>query len=112
MFNLILERKCRQLGGVIIDVDIFEYRASQRNHTTNKIIKPSINDRVKTIKGNMVQRDLYSAFLLYHFGDSTTPNYNTCKRDFKKFLQKQEIVIEYIKQHGDSSRNFGIRNFK
>ena len=112
MFNLILERKCRQLGGIIIDVDIFEYRASQRDHTTNEIIKPSINDRIKTIKGNVVQRDLYSAFLLYHFGDSTTPNYNACKRDFKKFLQKQEIVIEYIKQHGDSSRNFGIKNFK
>ena len=107
-----LVAKAEALGGIVIDVDIKQYRASQRNHTSEIITKPSLSDRTKYIDGHLVQRDLYSAFLLHHFGDSTTPNYESCQNDFNNFLMQQEKVIAYVKDTGDTTKNFGIKDFK
>ena len=100
------------LGGTVIDVDIKQYRASQRNHTSETITKPSLSDRTKYIAEHLVQRDLYSAFLLCHFGDGTTPNYESCQNDFNNFLALQEKVIAYINKIGDKTKNFGLKDFK
>ena len=100
------------LGGTVIDVDIKKYRASQRNHTSETITKPSLSDRTKYIAEHLVQRDLYAAFLLCHFDDSTTPNYESCQNDFNNFLKQQEKVIAHVKDIGDTTKNFGIKDFK
>jgi hypothetical protein len=50
--------------------------------------------------------------LLHHFGDSTTPNYEECQNDFNNLLEQQEKVIAYVKNVGDTTKNFGIRDFK
>jgi hypothetical protein len=112
LFQSKLVTKLETLGGTIIDADIKQYRASQRNHTSETITKPSLSDRTKYIDGHIVQRDLYSAFLLYHFGDSTTPNYESCQNDFANFLVVQEKVIAHVKDTGDTTKNFGLRDFK
>ena len=112
LFQSKLVAKAETLGGTIIDVDIKQYRASQRNHTSETITKPSLSDRTKYIDGHIVQRDLYSAFLLCHFGDSTTPNYESCQNDFANFLVIQEKVIASVKDTGDTTKNFGLRDFK
>jgi hypothetical protein len=112
LFQSKLVAKLEALGGTIVDVDIKQYRASQRNHTSETITKPSLSDRTKYIDGHLVQRDLYSAFLLCHFGDSTTPNYESCQNDFHNFLVQQEKVIAHVKDIGDTTKNFGLRDFK
>ena len=112
LFQSKLVAKAEALGAIIIDVDIKQYRASQRNHTSETISKPSLSDRTKYIDGHIVQRDLYAAFLLCHFGDSTTPNYKLCQNDFANFLVVQEKVIAYVKDTGDTTKNFGIKDFK
>ena len=112
LFQSKLVAKLEALGGTVIDVDIKQYRASQRNHTSETITKPSLSDRTKYIDGHLVQRDLYSAFLLCHFGDNTTPNYNACQNDFNNFLKQQEKIIAHIKNAGDTTKNFGLRDFK
>ena len=112
LFQSKLVAKAEALGGTIIDVDIKQYRASQRNHTSKIITKPSLSDRTKYISDHIVQRDLYAAFLLHHFGDSTTPNYESCQNDFHNFLVQQEKVIAYVKDAGDKTKNFGIKDFK
>ena len=112
MFQSKLVAKVEALGGTVIDVDIKQYRASQRNHTSETITKPSLSDRTKYIDGHLVQRDLYSAFLLYHFGDSTTPNYESCRNDFNNFLKQQEKVIAHVQDTGDTTKNFGLNDFK
>ena len=42
------------------------------NHDTGEYIKPTLNERFKTVEGCKVQRDLYSAFLIYHTDDTLT----------------------------------------
>ena len=112
LFQNKLVAKMETLGGTIIDVDIKKYRASQRNHTSETTTKPSLSDRTKYIAEHLVQRDLYSAFLLCHFGDSTTPNYESCQNDFNNFLKQQEKVIANVKNIGDKTTNFGLKDFK
>lgn len=112
LFQSKLVNKIEALGGTIIDVDIKQYRASQRNHTSETITKPSLSDRTKYIAEHLVQRDLYSAFLLCHFGDSTTPNYESCQNDFNNFLALQEKVIAHVQDTGDKTKNFGLKYFK
>jgi hypothetical protein len=112
LFQSKLVAKMEALGGTVIDVDIKKYRASQRNHTSETTTKPSLSDRTKYIAEHLVQRDLYSAFLLCHFGDSTTPNYEACQNDFNNFLKQQEKVIAHVKNIGDTTKNFGLRDFK
>ena len=112
LFQSKLIAKMEALGGIVIDVDIKQYRASQRNHTSETITKPSLSDRTKYIAEHIVQRDLYAAFLLCHFGDSTTPNYESCQNDFANFLKQQEKVIAHIKDTGDTTKNFGLKDFK
>lgn len=112
LFQSKLVSKIEALGGIVIDVDIKQYRASQRNHTSETITKPSLSDRTKYIAEHLVQRDLYAAFLLCHFGDSTTPNYESCQNDFNNFLIQQEKVIAHVKDTGDTTKNFGLKDFK
>ena len=112
LFQNKLVAKMEALGGTVIDVDIKKYRASQRNHTSETITKPSLSDRTKYIAEHLVQRDLYSAFLLCHFGDSTTPNYESCQNDFNNFLALQYKVITHVKNTGDKTKNFGLKDFK
>ncbi len=47
----------------------------QLHHDTGEYIKPTLNERFKTIEGCKVQRDLYSAFLICH-----TRRYINCTR--------------------------------
>lgn len=47
-----------------IDVDSYKVKASQFNHVTGKSEKKDLYTRYETINGQMVQRDLYSAFIL------------------------------------------------
>ena len=112
LFQTKLVNKIEALGGTVIDVDIKQYRASQRNHTSETITKPSLSDRTKYIAEHLVQRDLYSAFLLCHFGDSATPNYESCQNDFNSFLALQEKVIAHVQDTGDKTKNFGLKDFK
>ena len=112
LFQSKLIAKIEALGGIVIDVDIKQYRASQRNHTSETITKPSLSDRTKYIAEHLVQRDLYAAFLLCHFGDSTTPNYESCQNDFNNFLKQQEKVIANVQDTGDKTKNFGLKDFK
>ena len=45
-------------------VDKYNYKASQYNHETDTYVKPLLSERVKKIWENVIQRDLYSAYLL------------------------------------------------
>lgn len=47
-----------------IDVAPYKVKASQFNHVTGKSEKKDLYTRYETINGQMVQRDLYSAFIL------------------------------------------------
>lgn len=94
----IINQKLRYYGKKTISVDIYNYKASQYDHIKKEYIKTNLNERVKHIGNNLVQRDLYSAFLLKNYENSTTINQTKCELEFNKFLELQHNVIYNLKQ--------------
>lgn len=111
LLNQILENKFKQYEGTIIEVESKTYKASQYDHTTELPTKSKLSERTKYIDNHLVQRDLYSAFLLCCMKDVKHIDFNRCNELFEDFLTKQEAVVNRMKQTGDSTKNFGIRSF-
>ena len=110
-FNSQLEKKCKEYNCNIIEVNSKEYKASQYNHRTRKPTKPLLKERTKLIGKRLVQRDLYSAFLLYNIKDENTINFDSCKKEFRNFLRQQQLIVDKIKIQGDKTKNFGLKDF-
>lgn len=71
-------------------------KASQLDHISGNYKKYSLSTRAKTIGDELVQRDLYSAFILQHvLDDGKTVDLNTCDADFQTFLRNQEITMKH-----------------
>ena len=97
-----------QYGGTVVDIDILKYKASQYNHVTKEAIRVPLSCRVKEIDGFLVQRDLYSAFLLYGMKTIETIDFEVCNKKFPEFLKLQEIVKQCIHSEGDPTQNFKL----
>ena len=110
-FNAQLIRRAKQYNCAIIDVDINLYKASQYNHITQIPTKVGLNDRTKIIGTHLVQRDLYSSFLLYCMDTTSAIDFELCSNKFGDFLYKQDVVIRKIKVTGDKTHTFGINQF-
>ena len=96
-----LKSKATQYGIPYYEIDIHQYRASQLHHDTGEYIKPTLNERFKTVEGCKVQRDLYSAFLIYHTDDTlTAPDFEACHFDFPHFVKMQDTLILNMKKCG------------
>jgi hypothetical protein len=84
-------------GKTFILANTREVKASQLNHLTEEYNKVSLGTRAKMIGDELVQRDLYSAFLLQHVGiDGVTVDIEGCKSDFDTFLRNQEFTMSQL----------------
>ena len=110
-FFKILEDKIYSNGGKVIKVNCTKYKASQYNHITKEATKSLLSNRTKLIGTDLVQRDLYSSFLLYNIKDNENIDFDACNLNFNKFLELQQQVVEEIKTKGDTTKNFGLRDF-
>ena len=91
-FIAILTNKAVRNGGSVIKVDTFETKASQFDHTDESYTKKKLSERMAHLSsGEVVQRDLYSAFLLAHINTETL-KYDTeaLKVAFPAFLKMHE----------------------
>ena len=80
-------------------VDKYNYKASQYNHETNEYIKPKLSERTKTIWENIIQRDLYSAYLLLnHKKNIKEIDRKKCIENFNTFLENHNQLITTLKQ--------------
>ena len=108
-----LEKKASMMGGSLKKVSTASFKASQYNHATGEFDKTDLNTRSKIIDGELVQRDLYSSFLLRHSTkDGTHPNQRKCKKDFAAFLKRQQVCITALKAGNDNNSCFGLADFK
>lgn len=102
-----MEEKCNQYDLEFIEVDTFKTKASKFNHKTGKFEEHKLSERTKTIGKNLVQRDLYSAFLIKNTYDDKIDS-KKCNKDFKRFLVLQEEEFKRIKKQKIKNKNFGI----
>ena len=112
-FLRILNRKLGYLGKEAFLVDTFSYRASQFHHDTGEYIPPGLCARTKVIDGHLVQRDLYSAFLLMCALDETIPDPKLCSALFPKFLADMENELRRLLLDSHLYPScMGLKNFR
>ena len=98
-FLTILNTKLQYQGKTLNKINNYTFKASQYNHDKNEYIKTSLNTRNKVIAGNKVQRDLYSAFLIYCSNeDLQTTNQEMCIKEFDIFLKNHNLEIDRLTQ--------------
>lgn len=69
-------------------------KASQLDHVSGQYNKLSLSTRTKTIDEELVQRDLYAAFILQHVeNDGVTVNLEDCDKEFANFVRNQNITM-------------------
>ena len=95
-------------------VDKYNYKASQYNHLTDEYCKPLLSERVKTIWENIIQRDLYSAYLLLnHKEDLKEIDREKCIENFNTFLENHNQLISELKENWLTyPQSFWLENFK
>lgn len=102
MFISILNKKANRYGGSVIKVSTFETKASQFDHTDESYTKKRLSERMAHLSsGEVVQRDLYSAFLLEYI-DTESLEYNTkaLNSAFPAFLKMHENTKERLQEAG------------
>lgn len=100
MFITILTNKAIRYGGHVIKVSTFETKASQFDHTDESYTKKKLSERMAHLSsGEVVQRDLYSAFLLEHI-DTETLKYDieALKAAFPAFLKMHENTKKRLQE--------------
>ena len=109
LFIKILTKKCELYEVKIRNINTSKVKASKYNHKTNKYEEHKLSERTKQIGKDLVQRDLYSAFLIKNVNDDLeTIDRSKCKKEFKKYLENQEKEITRIKNAGIKNKNFGF----
>ena len=106
-----LKRKIKSQGGEYVKVNTMVYRASQYHHDTGEYVKSPLSERTKQIGGHTVNRDTYSAFLLYHRHDAEHVNTEACASDFSNYLKLQTSLVARFCEQGNVSQNFGLSDF-
>ena len=106
-----LKKRCEQYDIPVYEIDPFEYRASQLHHDTGEYVKHELKERFKEILGYIVQRDLYSAFLIYNalLESLKAPDLKRCELYFDNFIEMHDKLIKEMKKQGTSYKpSFGF----
>lgn len=105
-----LERKAVSAGGTYVEVDTQSFKASQYDHFTDTCKKTTLKERKKEIGGRMVQRDLYSAFLIKNAApDLKHPDREKCIYEFERFADMQDALLHKMREEGISYKQcFGF----
>ena len=109
----LLEQKAvaNPLGGGLYRVDQWEFRASQYDHLSQKYSRKKLSQRNHRLEnGDILQRDLYSAFLLMNADrDLCHPDQKRCERNYPTFKQLHDRELDRIRATtGHRLSSFGI----
>ena len=96
-----MEEKLSYFGKELIKINPFKTKASQFNHISQEFKKCSLEVRSKElIQGIVIQRDLYSAFLIKNVENLSEYNMEKINGQFNEFYEKQLKEVERIKNEG------------
>lgn len=66
----ILKRKAENAGGEVVEINTWKAKLSQYDHVNDTYVKKRLSERTVIVGGSdLVQRDLYSAYLAYCMGE-------------------------------------------
>ena len=95
-----LETKLKQRNQKLTAINLKTFRASQYNHLNNTYKKKKLHQRHTKIGDDVIQRDLYSAFLLKNASnDLASPNRELCLQTYNDFkILHNELMHQYRKE--------------
>jgi len=106
LFLEILKRKCIQHGFMALETNTKTFKASQYNHLFDDYRKKKLGERWNVLYDEgyetvMIQRDLYSAFLIKNADSSLKhADRNQCIQGFGKFIKMHDECIGNIIESG------------
>ena len=96
-----LNEKLSYFGKELIEINPYKTKASQFNHIKQEFKKCSLEVRFKELEREIVvQRDLYSAFLIKNVENLNEYNIEKINRQFDEFYAKQMKEVARIKNEG------------
>lgn len=107
-----LERKLKYNGLKLNKVNTTKVRASQYNHFDDTYTKKSLSKRWNDFGGILIQRDLYSSFLLMnmvHDKDLDKIDRDLCFKTFDVFLKLHDELISKLRKEPHTLKSMGIR---
>lgn len=94
-------------GGTLLEIKTTKMRASQYNHITGEYMSSDLNKRWKELVPDLcVQRDLYSAFLLFNVKNEETIDDELCMQTFDNFYDSHNRLIDELKQQKKEGKYF------
>lgn len=94
-------------GGTMIEIDTCKMKASQYNHMTGEYMSSDLNKRWKELAPAVkVQRDLYSAFLLFNAKNKEQIDDELCAQTFDNFYDSHNRLIETLRKQKQEGKHF------
>ena len=103
--------KFESTGGAFREVNTWTFKASQYDHILDDTNKKQLSQRWHRLPGGTkIQRDLYSAFLLFcSKTDLLKPDKALCDQYFTRFLELHNCCVNEIKNNRQVVLNSGIK---
>lgn len=99
MLLTIIDRKLGYQGLSLKKIDTHATKASQFNHITGEYRKKQLSERWNDFGKLLIQRDLYSAFLISNTNETLdSVNVDLCNAQWNKFVELHNREIERLKQ--------------
>lgn len=105
----IVNRKLKYQNLELKRIDTYSVKASQLDHTTGEYKKKQLHDRWNIINDRLIQRDLYSAFLIQNTLDTLdTIDVDLCNLKFDNFIKLHDIEIQRLKNLNNKKLNWFV----
>ena len=97
MLLTIIARNLGYYGEKLIEINIFEAKASQFNHFDGTYVKKPLSQRWNNFNGIKIQRDMYSAFLIMNISDDLKSfDIDKCNERFENFYRLHNLEVNRL----------------
>ena len=104
-----INRKLKYQNLELKKIDTYSVKASQLDHTTGEYKKKQLYDRWNIIDDKLIQRDLYSAFLIQNTLDTLdTIDVDLCNLKFDNFVKLHDIEIQRLRNLNNKKLNWFV----
>ena len=108
----LIKYKAHFRGRKFLEVDVDKIAATQLDHSTGEKKPLELSQRIKIVDKDVVQRDLYSAFLLKNvYPSAIGVDLDSCKKDFPHFLSLQEDTMNNLELE-NTTPSMGLKKWK
>ena len=105
----IINRKLKYQNLDLKKIDTYSVKASQLDHTTGECTKKFLSNRWNNIDDKLIQRDLYSAFLIQNTTKTLdVVDIDLCNLKFDNFVKLHDIEIQRLKNLNNKKLNWFV----